>query len=172
MNGVSIFLVWLQLAFFSLDGQVRPSGMCGVSLEMMTSVVQVTLQYSGSATNVHALTFTSISLQLHLYISSSIQHLITCRHSWDPPFCTNCLLLQLDAAGYTALIDAIKQACDVGKLSPPTLCRLGFHSVQIAGAVGRGYAANGGFHAFEAEYDHPGNAGLGDDIAYLLKVKL
>eukprot|EP00775_Hariotina_reticulata_P013160 gene13160-13290_t len=88
---------------------------------------------------------------------------------WVPPALSK--PSTLDAAGYTALIDAIKQACDVGKLSPPTLCRLGFHSVQIAGAVGRGYGANGGFHAFEAEYDYPGNAGLGDDIAYLLKLR-
>lgn len=80
------------------------------------------------------------------------------------------MLLQLDAAGYKSLISSIRSACDSGDLSPPTLCRLGFHSVQIAAAVGRGYGANGGFHAFAVDYAHPNNGGMGADIAYLLKV--
>jgi hypothetical protein len=50
---------------------------------------------------------------------------------------------QLDAAGYKQLISEVRKACDAGDLSPPTLCRLGFHSVHIAASVGRGWGANG-----------------------------
>lgn len=94
-------------------------------------------------------------------------------HSLCVPHCVVlcCVLCpQLDAAGYKSLIDDIKQACTAGDLSPPTLCRLGFHSVHIACTVGKGWGANGGFHAFEVDYDHPSNGGMGDDIAFLLKV--
>lgn len=75
----------------------------------------------------------------------------------------------LDAAGYRDLIGAIKDACEGGELSPPTLCRLGFHSVHIAAAAARD--ANGGWHQFEADYGHPSNGGLGDDIAFLLQLQ-
>lgn len=79
-------------------------------------------------------------------------------------------LPQLDAAGYKSLISEIKAACDAGDLTPPTLCRLGFHSVHIASSVGKGHGANGGFHAFPVDYSHPSNGGLGDDIKFLLEV--
>jgi hypothetical protein len=79
-------------------------------------------------------------------------------------------LLKLDAAGYKALIKDIQSACVAGSLSPPTLCRLGFHSVHIAASVGKGRGANGGFHAWPVDYAHPSNGGLGDDISYLLEV--
>jgi hypothetical protein len=78
--------------------------------------------------------------------------------------------MQLDAAGYKQLISEIQSACAAGKLSPPTMCRLGFHSVHIASSVGKGWGANGGFHAFAVDYDHPSNAGMGDDIRFLLEV--
>jgi hypothetical protein len=77
---------------------------------------------------------------------------------------------QLDAAGYRSLIAEVTAACKAGNLSPPTLHRLGFHSVHLACSVGKGWGANGGFHAFAVDYDHPSNGGLGDDIKYLLKV--
>jgi hypothetical protein len=78
--------------------------------------------------------------------------------------------VQLDAAGYKQLITEIQSACAAGKLSPPTMCRLGFHSVHIAASVGKGWGANGGFHAFAVDYDHQSNAGMGDDIKCLLEV--
>lgn len=69
------------------------------------------------------------------------------------------------------MVKEIKAACDVGSLSPPTLCRLGFHSVHIASSVGRGHGANGGFHAFPVDYEHPSNGGLGDDIKFLIELR-
>lgn len=89
-----------------------------------------------------------------------------------PPSCFPLLPIccQLDASGYKALIKDIQSACGAGSLSPPTLCRLGFHSVHIAASVGKGRGANGGFHAWPVEYTHPSNGGLGNDIKYLLEV--
>lgn len=87
---------------------------------------------------------------------------------WAPPALTG--PSTLDAAGYTALVADIASACEAGQLSPPTLCRLGFHSVHIATAVGRGHGANGGFHQFDVDHNHPSNGGMGDDISFLLKV--
>eukprot|EP00878_Enallax_costatus_P011187 GHUV01011681.1.p1 GENE.GHUV01011681.1~~GHUV01011681.1.p1 ORF type:complete len:233 (+),score=37.77 GHUV01011681.1:271-969(+) len=88
---------------------------------------------------------------------------------WRPPALST--PSTLDAPGYKSLINSIKEACDGGDISPPTLNRLGFHSVQIATAVARGHGANGGFHQFESEYKHPGNNGLQEDVEFLLKLR-
>lgn len=88
------------------------------------------------------------------------------------PCCLPCCRprCQLDASGYKALVKDIQSACEAGSLSPPTLCRLGFHSVHIAASVGKGRGANGGFHAWPVDYSHSSNGGLGDDIKFLLEV--
>eukprot|EP00879_Flechtneria_rotunda_P022478 GHRR01023729.1.p1 GENE.GHRR01023729.1~~GHRR01023729.1.p1 ORF type:complete len:301 (+),score=57.70 GHRR01023729.1:109-1011(+) len=77
----------------------------------------------------------------------------------------------LDATGYKSLIEAVRSACDAGDLSPPTLCRLGFHSVHIAMSAGRSWGANGGFHAYDVDHWDSGNAGIEDDISFLLQLR-
>lgn len=98
--------------------------------------------------------------------SPLVSHLLPTTPSASPA------TLQLDAAGYRALVAEVKSACDAGALSPPTLCRLGFHSVHIASSVAKGWGANGGFHAWAVDYDHPSNGGLGDNIKFLLQVRV